>query len=132
MRSLLSDVRRCAVWSSIVPWACAGLFCVTATTGCASGPQTPDTGENKKEKKREPQAPSPEELASSPCGNPKWGSLPEEHAIDGDPAPSDKSDSDTDAADTKDGSKANTKTDAHDGTDGPVHDKQNEEGGDEQ
>lgn len=130
MRTLLSNTRRSGVWSAIITWICAGLFCVTAASGCASGPQPTDTGEGEK-KKREPQAPSPEKLASSPCGNPDWGSLPEEHAIDGDPAPAESQNgaSDTNGADTEGRGESEAMRDDADETDGSVGDKQ-KEGGD--
>jgi hypothetical protein len=123
MRNLLSSARKYTVWSYIVPCVCAGLF-VTATTGCASGPRQAETDETRKKKEREPQAPSPDELASSPCGNPEWGSLPDEHAIDGDPSPSDNGN--TGGADTSDQNKEDTAGEA----DKPVDGKQDDDGDD--
>lgn len=128
MRSVVSNSRQPAVWGTVVSWLCAGLFCVTATTGCASGPRAADTEENKQKKKREPQAPNPEALANSPCGNPEWGSLPKEHEIDGDPAPSENGDTDTGEAGTDGGSDTEAATDDVDANDDSADDKQNERG----
>jgi hypothetical protein len=69
--------------------ALTALLGVGLASGCASGPEpTPsDQGQDQaaSEKDRTPEAPTPEQLAESPCGNPNWARLPEEHREDGDP-----------------------------------------------
>jgi len=51
----------------------------------------PDPSPTANTDKREPSAPVPDNLAETPCGNPDWGELPDQHKIDGDP-PADETD----------------------------------------
>lgn len=53
----------------------------------------PDQAPAAKKEKREPKAPVPENLGETPCGNPDWGQLPDQHQIDGDPPADASSDS---------------------------------------
>jgi len=55
--------------------------------GCASSSRAERSSESSKTngESRTPSAPTPEELENSPCGNPNWAELPDQHEVDGDP-----------------------------------------------
>ena len=67
--------------------ALTALLSAGLASGCASGPEPTPSGQDQEasKKDRTPEAPTPEQLAESPCGNPNWARLPEEHRVDGDP-----------------------------------------------
>ncbi len=79
------------VYALLIANLLTGMLCA----GCASTPAPQSTDTSKKER-REPEAPAPDELAESPCANPDWGQLPEQHAIDGDPDSPDESGGESD------------------------------------
>lgn len=56
-------------------------------SGCASssGADRSSESSDQTKQKRTPSAPTPETLEDSPCGNPNWAELPEQHEVDGDP-----------------------------------------------
>ena len=78
-----------------------GLLGAGGSLGCGTNGQATRDDQPAKEKKekRKPEAPMPENLAESPCGNPKWGQLPEQHEIDGDPKDGEAADSETSPGD---------------------------------
>lgn len=106
----------------LATFLCAGLLGLgPGLAGCggngkATKKDPAPTTSNQKEETREPEAPVPENLGESPCGNPKWGQLPDQHDIDGDPKDDDSADGSSDSADdseddaeapTSDGANAN-------------------------
>jgi len=61
-----------------------------ATVGCASSSsverpnERADRRESESGDERTPQAPKPDTLEESPCGDPNWARMPDQHKIDGD------------------------------------------------
>lgn len=53
------------------------LLCLlVGTAGCSSAPSRADKPATEQDDPLDLDAPSPEELADSPCGNPNWSKLP--------------------------------------------------------
>ena len=81
-------------------------------SGCASTPKPPPSdqadSDQASQKERTPEAPTPEELAESPCGNPNWARLPDQHRENGDPETDDKGGTASDEKSSTDESTSDT------------------------
>ncbi|MFB6262591.1 MAG: hypothetical protein ABEL76_03030 [Bradymonadaceae bacterium] len=71
----------------------AAFLAAAAASGCASGKSGKRSDDSANRGNIEnPEGPTPEELAEHPCGNPDWGTLPDQHQVDGDTGEGETSD----------------------------------------